>query len=97
MRTKGSWSNVPGSVCGEIEIEFTSSGYYQPAKLIGPPENCYPEEGEDERQVDSITITIGKTVLKMTHGGSLREVFDALAIQFQPEIDEEELEAPDCE
>lgn len=30
----------------EIEIEVSWEGYYQHAKISGPPEDCYPEEGE---------------------------------------------------
>ena len=30
----------------EIEVEVSWEGYYQHAKVSGPPEDCYPEEGE---------------------------------------------------
>ena len=40
----------------EVVIEFESSGYYQPAKIYGLPENCYPEEGYDERIVEQVMI-----------------------------------------
>ena len=30
----------------EVDIECECWGYYIPAKLCGPPEDCYPEEGE---------------------------------------------------
>ena len=33
----------------DLVIEFLSSGYYDEGKTYGPPENCYPPEGEDER------------------------------------------------
>jgi hypothetical protein len=29
-----------------VEIEVTASGYYDPGVLDGPPERCYPPEGE---------------------------------------------------
>lgn len=33
----------------KIEIEMTYSGYHEEAYISGPPEDCYPEEGEEER------------------------------------------------
>jgi hypothetical protein len=40
----------------ELVIEFESSGYYDPGKTYGPPENCYPPEGDDEREVTDVYI-----------------------------------------
>ena len=34
----------------EVEVECVCWGYYIPAKLSGPPEDCYPEEGDFEVQ-----------------------------------------------
>ena len=41
----------------EVDIEFNSSGHFQDAKLYGPPENCSPAEGEDERELVSVRIS----------------------------------------
>ena len=41
----------------QVEINFLSTGYYAPAKLYGPPEKCYPEEGDDERVLDDIVVS----------------------------------------
>lgn len=30
----------------EIELEITGEGYEDPGNTYGPPENCYPSEGE---------------------------------------------------
>lgn len=40
----------------EMAIHFLSSGYYTPAYTSGPPENCYPEEFDDERLLDFVEI-----------------------------------------
>ena len=30
----------------EVDVELTFTGYYDPGRTYGPPENCYPPEGE---------------------------------------------------
>jgi hypothetical protein len=35
----------------EISIKFNCNGYHWPARLYGPPEDCYPEEGDEEREL----------------------------------------------
>jgi hypothetical protein len=35
----------------ELEIEFVSSGYIDPGSIAGPPEKCYPPEGDEERTI----------------------------------------------
>lgn len=44
--------NAPAQ--GEIEAPFKSSGYSDPGKLSGAPEDCYPPESEDERNPDGV-------------------------------------------
>jgi len=50
---KRSWSGVTGTASegGILEVDFTSSGYEDPGRVYGPPEDCYPPEGEEEREV----------------------------------------------
>jgi hypothetical protein len=36
----------------EIILEVSGKGYYLPEKISGPPENCYPEEGNLEWTVE---------------------------------------------
>lgn len=43
-----------GEHYGEAVVRF--EGYYDPGKISGPPENCYPPEGEDYRTVESIDV-----------------------------------------
>ena len=81
------WQNVSGSVSGEIEIEFRSSGYYDPGKTSGLPENCYPPEGEDERTVDTVLVTIGRKTMTLP-----KQLADEIAGFFQEEIDDEEID-----
>lgn len=48
------WRGVRGTAVdkgGMLEIDFTSSGYSDPGFISGPPEKCYPPEGEEERTV----------------------------------------------
>jgi hypothetical protein len=42
--------------CFELDIEFMSSGYYDPGKIYGPPEDCYPPEGDDERELYNLVV-----------------------------------------
>jgi len=42
----------------EVEFEFESSGYYEPAHLTADPYDSSPEEGDDERFVTNVTINV---------------------------------------
>ena len=67
------WSNVSGDplciemipaddkrddVTMEMVVEWESTGYYDPGVCSGPPEKCYPPEGEDERTVTGAYIHV---------------------------------------
>lgn len=45
----------------EMSLEINFEGYFANGKFYGPPENCYPDEGEDNRQIASLTI-FGETL-----------------------------------
>lgn len=53
----------------EFDVEFTAEPYI-PAKISGPPENCYPAEG-GEIDIESISI----------NGQDLMGVLDACVIE----------------
>ena len=38
----------------EVTVEVTYTGYSDPGRVSGPPENCYPPEGELELDVGGL-------------------------------------------
>ena len=38
----------------DLVIEFSSSGYYDSGCVYGPPENCYPPEDMEEREIERV-------------------------------------------
>lgn len=40
----------------EYQVFFSFDAWYTPAKLCGPPERCYPEEGGSEYQINEIRL-----------------------------------------
>ena len=76
----------------EYEYEVDEDGYepYVPAKISGPPENCYPDEGEDERTLESLTVTDGKNAVTLEG-----EVAEALFDHFYPEVEAVEVDSSD--
>jgi hypothetical protein len=40
----------------ELEIEGTSSGYYDVGNFSDPSEDCYPPESDDERIITSVNV-----------------------------------------
>jgi len=39
-----------------LEIDFESSGYHDPGVYTALPENCYPEEHDEERSLEKMTL-----------------------------------------
>lgn len=39
----------------EYTVSFEFSAYYDPGRTGGPPEDCYPPEGEHEWEINKIT------------------------------------------
>lgn len=75
----------------ELEIEGTSSGYYDAGCCSGPPDGYYPEESDDER-----IITVVKAVFHDEHYQVLGqlEITDVTKLyEFQSAFDKEIYEA----
>ena len=77
----------------EIEIEATSTGYADPGKTSGPPDDCYPPEEEDEREVQSVKITFydedGEPVVTNELINFCTDLFER---EFSEEIDDVEID-----
>lgn len=84
--SKFSWRDVDGAIVLECMINFRSTGWYDPGRRGGRPEDGYPPEGEDERTLESVEIN-GKTLDAET----ARKIFDL----FQADVDEAYIVAPD--
>ena len=78
--------------CDGVELDFDvrSSGYYQPAKTSGLPENCYPEEGDDEREVKGVYLLVDDKRIPL-----YKTLADELTALYEEEI--QAVELPDCE
>jgi len=79
-----------GEAVEELTIDARSSGYYDPGVLSGPPERCYPPEGDDERIVEGASITCGDRRIELS-----KEAAEKLFEMYETEIMECEL--PDRE
>jgi hypothetical protein len=62
------WFNRDGEIT--VIIPFKSQGYYDPGICSGPPERCYPPEGEDERLLN------GRVKLESQQGAVARVPLD---------------------
>jgi len=77
-----------------LEINWLSSGYYQPIYISMYPEKSYPEEGDEDRELESVEIHLyrgfGKnlniTIIKLSDYLA-KEIFNTL----EDEINDTEL------
>ena len=80
----------------EFELEFESSGYYEPARLTADPYYSSPAEGDDERIVTGITINVytpqGETIGSVGVNPEFNSYFQHA---FEREISEIELDTDD--
>ena len=44
----------------ELDMSFLSSGYDDPGRTYGEPEDCYPPESEDERVLNYLALWVEK-------------------------------------
>ena len=71
----------------ELDFDVRSSGYYDPGKTWGLPENCYPPEGKDEREVKGVYLLLdGKKNIPLSKASA-----DLLEALYQEEINDAEL------
>ena len=70
----------------EFEVEFSSTPYV-PAKISGPPENCYPAEGGE---VEIESICIGEFEVSDIISDSVRQLLQTKCEEAAPECEQEE-------
>jgi hypothetical protein len=66
----------PWEECFELVINFRCSGFYDPGQLSGPPERCYPPEGEDERLLDRATVNVWRDKPQALAPVAAQRIFD---------------------
>lgn len=73
----------------EIEITYRVTSWGRPAKISGPPENCYPDEPA-EVEIDAIRLLGTQTEIKLTDAEMERiedEIYDNLPEDDGPDAD----------
>lgn len=89
-----SWSGVRGTAVSEggaLEIDFVSTGYSDPGFISGPPEKCYPPEGEEERTVSGARLFGLELPMEMWKKieGELQEIVDEDDFDAEHEADDQ--------
>ena len=81
---------IPWADWAEVEIHFTSTGYYDSGRRWGRPEDCYPPEGDDERELDYGRLVVcGRRAIALDKQQA-RVIWDAFEDEIrQVEIDRE--------
>ena len=70
----------------EFEVEFSSTPYV-PARISGPPENCYPDEGGE---VEIESICIGEFEVSDIISDSVRQLLQTECEEAALECEQEE-------
>lgn len=80
-------AGCPDGECVTLELDCESSGYYDPGRVYGMPEDCYPPEGEDEREVVAASLTHPAGCVEIRDRSTLDELYS----RFQSRIEAEEV------
>lgn len=75
-------------VPAELFITFRSSGYYDPGYTSGPPDQCYPPDGCDDRELVEIYLEYGDDRVRI---GFTDEEQQQIFNYYQDVVDEYEL------
>jgi len=70
----------------ELGLFFLSSGYDDPGKYSGPPEDCYPACSDEERVMDSVELYSWGHRIELKEDVALK-----LFEKFQYEVDKAEI------
>lgn len=74
---------------GELFITIRCTGYYDPGYTSGPPDQCYPPDGCDDRELVEIYLMYGEERVRIDFTDEERqEIFD----YYQNMVEEYELE-----
>lgn len=72
----------------EVEIDYDVRGYYDPGCVSGPPENCYPPEGDEEREVTGGGIIFSEKAIFDIPEEFCNKIYDA----FEEEINNKDFD-----
>ncbi len=83
------WHNEPGEMEFTMEVDYKTSGYYDPGCISATPENDYPPEGECEATLVEMKLN-GKAVEKELADRIFELLYEAIEEETQlepPEYD----------
>jgi hypothetical protein len=79
---RSTWKDRRGTVHLDLAISVRSTGWSEPARIGGPPEDCHEAEREDEREIVAVELG-GVTV----DGLASPLLFHRLAAVLQEQVD----------